>query len=148
MDPRVDQDHRALFKLLDRVSTHRRDSDLEDLNPLLDQLLEYSFEHFAREESSMEAWNYPRSAQHSEAHQAMRKAFIESLRQVVKGSLAIPVFLQHIKESFTYHFEMEDMLFICWQREHPNGKTPPPIPIPARSQPGGHLSEREGGSVR
>ncbi len=116
MDPRVDEDHRALFKLLDQVSTHRRDSDIEDLNPLLDRLLEYTFDHFAREEKTMEACGYPQHAHHSNEHLAMRKSFIDSLRQVVKGTMAIPVFIRHVKESFTYHFETEDMLFICWQQ--------------------------------
>jgi hemerythrin-like metal-binding protein len=117
MDPRVDQDHRTLFKLLDQVATHRRDSDVEDLNPLLDQLLEYTFDHFAREEKAMATWGYPQQAHHSTEHLAMRKSFIESLRQVVKGGMAIPVFIQHVKESFTYHFETEDMLFVCWQQQ-------------------------------
>jgi hemerythrin len=118
MEPQVDQDHRTLFKLLDRVSTHRRESDIDDINQLLDQLLEYTFDHFAREESAMKARDYPRMAQHSKEHVAMRKAFIESLRKVVKGSMAIPVFIQHLKESFTYHFETEDMTWVCWQQRH------------------------------
>jgi hemerythrin-like metal-binding protein len=128
MDPRVDEDHRALFKLLDQVSTHRRDSDVEDLNPLLDQLLEHTFDHFAREEKAMESWGYPEHALHSKEHQAMRKSFIESLRQVVKGSMAIPVFVQHVKESFTYHFETEDMLFVCWQ-QRADRELKRPVPI-------------------
>jgi len=119
MNPGVDEDHRALFKLLDRASTHRRDSDVEDLNPLLDQLLEHTFDHFAREEKAMEIWGYPQLDHHSKEHQALRKAFIESLRQAAKGSMGLPVFIQHVKESFTYHFETEDMLFVCWQ-QHPD----------------------------
>jgi len=118
MDPQVDEDHRALFRLLDRLATHRRESDIEDLNPLLDELMEYTFVHFAREEGAMKARNYPRLANHSEQHQVMRKALIESLRQVAKGNLVIPVFIQHIKDSFSYHFETDDMTFVTWQRQH------------------------------
>ena len=116
MDPRVNEDHRSLFKLLDLVSTHRRESDLDEFNALLDQLLEYTFDHFTREERAMEACGYPGALQHSKEHAAMRKALIESLRKVVKGSIAIPAFVRHLKESFSYHFETDDMTWVCWQQ--------------------------------
>lgn len=118
LDPQVDADHQVLFKLLDRVATLRRESDVEDLNPILDQLIEYTFDHFAREERAMEAYGYPRSALHSEAHMAMRKALLESLRQVVKGSMPTSVFTRHLKESFTYHFESDDMTFVTWLHQN------------------------------
>ena len=116
-DPQVDEDHRALFRLLDRLATHRRESDIEDLNPLLDELIEYTFAHFAREEEVMKTQGYPRLTEHSEQHQVMRKALIEALRLVAKGGLDIPVFIQHIKDSFGYHFETDDMTFITWQQQ-------------------------------
>ncbi len=117
MEARIDKDHRTLFKLLDQLATHRRESDLDDLNNLLDQLLEYTFEHFAHEERVMADEGYPRRAEHGDIHAAMRKAFIEALRKVADGSMALPVFLQHLKESFIYHFEGEDMLFVCWRQQ-------------------------------
>lgn len=124
MDPRLNEDHRSLFKLLDRLSTHRRESDLDDLNALLDQLLEYTFDHFTREERAMAAFEYPNAAQHSREHVVMRKAFIESLRKVAKGSMTIPAFVRHLKESFTYHFETDDMTWVCWQQRR--AKEPDP----------------------
>lgn len=126
MEPRIDEDHRVLFKLLDRLATHRRESDIEDLNPLLDQLIEYTFAHFAREERAMKAQDYPRLAAHADQHEAMRKALLESLREVAKGSLAIHVFIQHIRDSFSYHFESDDMTYIAWQQN--------PSPTPSRNQ--------------
>lgn len=117
MDARIDEDHRALFKLLDQLATHRRESDLDDLNDLLDQLLEYTFDHFAHEERVMSEEGYPRRAEHADTHAAMRKAFIEALRRVAEGSMALSTFVQHLKESFTYHFEREDMLFVCWRQQ-------------------------------
>ena len=124
MDPRIDEDHQILFKLLDGLASHRRESDIEDLNPLLDQLIEYTFAHFTREEEAMKAQDYPRLAGHAEQHQAMRKALLESLREVAKGGLAIPVFIQHIKDSFSYHFETDDMTYIAWRK----GQNPPSNP--------------------
>jgi hemerythrin-like metal-binding protein len=117
-DPRVDEDHRTLFKLLDRLATLRRESDTEDLNQVLDQLLVYTFEHFAREERAMEESGYPRRGRHSEEHVAVRKALIEALRQVMRGDMGIPVFVGHLKESLTYHFETADLPFVTWQLHH------------------------------
>jgi hemerythrin-like metal-binding protein len=122
MDPRIDADHLTLFKLLDRMGTHRRASDIDELNPLLDQLLEHTFDHFTREEQMMQSWGYTGAAGHILEHEAMRKAFIESLRRVVKGDQAVPAFIQHARESFTYHFETADMVFIHWlQMNRPTG---------------------------
>ncbi|MBI1751838.1 MAG: hemerythrin family protein [Acidobacteria bacterium] len=128
-DPQVDEDHRALFKLLDQLATHRRESDLEDLNGLLDQLLEYTFAHFSREENAMRIAGYPKLARHSEQHEAMRKALIESLRTVARGQVALPTFIQHLKDSFTYHFETDDMTFVTWEkaRQAPEKKSDMPI---------------------
>jgi hemerythrin-like metal-binding protein len=117
LDARLDEDHRSLFSLLDRVAAYRKDSDLADINLLLDQLLEHSFDHFAREEKAMETRGFPHSEQHARDHQALRKAFIEALRRVTKGTMTLPVFIRQIKESFSYHFEVEDMAFIRWQQE-------------------------------
>lgn len=116
MDPRENEDHRRLFKLLDRISTNRRESDLDETNALLDELLEYTFDHFSREEKAMAACAYPSSVQHAKEHVAMRQAFIESLRKVTKGSMTIPDFVRHLKESFIYHFERDDMIWVCWQQ--------------------------------
>lgn len=122
MDPRIDADHLTLFKLLDHMGTHRRASDIEELNPLLDQLLDHTFDHFTREEQMMHSWGYPGAAGHILEHEAMRKAFIESLRRVVKGDQPVPAFIQHARESFTYHFETADMVFIHWlQTNQPTG---------------------------
>jgi hemerythrin len=131
LDPQVDADHRALFRLLDQVATHRRESDAGELNQLLDRLLEYTFDHFAREERAMRAYGYPQGSRHTQEHQAMRKAFIESLRRVVKGDMALPAFIKHLRESFTYHFETDDMRFVTWQRQHQGQATGTPVGLAA-----------------
>lgn len=134
-DPQIDEDHRALFKLLDRLATHRRESDLEDLNRLLDQLLEYTFAHFFREEEAMLASGYPKLARHAEQHEAMRKALIESLRTVARGQLALPTFIQHLKDSFTYHFETDDMTFVTWEKAQQAPELANHLPIQAGRSP-------------
>jgi hemerythrin len=118
LDPQVDEDHRTLFCLLDRLATHRRELDLEGLNPLLDQLIDYTFTHFSREEAVMQASNYPELSNHAELHHLIRKALIESVRQVAKGEITLHEFIHQTKERFTRHFEADDLSFVAWQQTH------------------------------
>lgn len=118
LDPQVDEDHRTLFWLLDRLATHRREFDLDGLNPLLDQLIEYTFAHFTREEAVMQTSGYPELSNHAELHATLRKALLESVRQVAKGDVAIHLFIQQTKERFIRHFEADDLSFVAWQQQH------------------------------
>lgn len=117
LDPQVDADHQTLFKLLDEVATQRRESDADGLNGLLDQLLEHTFEHFAREEALMASQGYPRLEAHVQSHQDLREAFLEALRQAVHDRMPLPAFIEHVRESFVVHFETEDMTFIGWRQQ-------------------------------
>jgi hemerythrin-like metal-binding protein len=117
LDPQVDEDHKAMFKLLDRVATLRRESDLEELNPLLDCLIEHTLTHFTHEERIMEGCGYPQASGHAEEHAAIQKAFLDSLRKVAAGNLAVPTFIRLLKESFTFHLERDDMTFITWRKQ-------------------------------
>lgn len=117
LDPQVDADHQTLFRLLDEVATQRRESDAEGLNTLLDQLLEHTFEHFAREEALMAGEGYPRLEAHVQSHQALRDAFLEALRQVVHDRMPLPAFIHQARESFVVHFETEDMTYIAWRQQ-------------------------------
>jgi hemerythrin len=100
----------------------------------LDALIEFTFTHFTREERTMAASGYLQSLTMRPKHQAMQKAPLESLRQVAKGRLEIPVFLGHLKESFTCHFERDDMTFITWQRSNP-GKSARETASPGADSP-------------
>jgi hemerythrin len=95
----------------------------------------------------MEAQGYPRIAHHAEQHQAMRKALIESLRQVAKDRLTLPVFIQHIKDSFSYHFETDDMTFVTWQKQRQTKESASDFPDPVRSLARGIQSKDAAGSL-
>ena len=106
-----------MFKIIDQIGTHRRKSDFEDLLILLNQLHQFTIEHFAREEGSMRASNYPKLNEHREQHHSIQRELNETLRQVANGSIPVPKFSQEIKEGYNHHFKRDDLLFMAWQQE-------------------------------
>jgi hemerythrin-like metal-binding protein len=108
-DDRINEDHRALFKLLDQIATHRRKTDREDLELLLKRLLEGTLHHFAHEESLMRASRYSESLDHQKQHRSISNTIREALGQVSKGQMLSPLDIERIKQAYTFHFKRDDM---------------------------------------
>ncbi|MBC7907677.1 MAG: hemerythrin family protein, partial [Rhodospirillaceae bacterium] len=67
-----DQDHQKLIAILNNLweaSEERRGYEI--IVSLLDELIEYTRTHFAREEEMFARWNYPGAAKHMEAHRKL-----------------------------------------------------------------------------
>ena len=76
-DTALDNDHRAIFKLIDKVQSAAEsglDSTLIEI--ALDRLVGYANGHFAREEEFMRRMRYP----HIERHRTQHRAMIDHLR--------------------------------------------------------------------
>lgn len=112
LDARINEDHRTLFKLLDRIATHRRKTDLEDLEPLLKRLLECTLHHFAHEEGLMRASRFPEFPAHQQQHRSISNTIREALGQASKGFVISPSYLERMKEAYTFHFKRDDMTFM------------------------------------
>ncbi|MBK8174291.1 MAG: hemerythrin family protein [Rhodospirillales bacterium] len=68
--PRVDNDHKRLFELLNRVRfLDLAGDDPQAIGDALSELLLYTQTHFRREEQLMELGGYPGLAGHRRAHQ-------------------------------------------------------------------------------
>ena len=108
-DERINEDHRALFKLLDQIATHRRKTDREELELLLKRLLEGTLHHFAHEESLMRASRYSGSLDHQKQHRSISKTIQEALGQVSQGQMISPLDIERIKQAYTFHFKRDDL---------------------------------------
>lgn len=62
----IDKDHQVIVSLLNRV-THRTADDPE-LNTVIEELVDYTRDHFRREEAVMEACGYPDLEKHRGRH--------------------------------------------------------------------------------
>lgn len=68
----IDVDHKYLICMINTVELTMRTPKHRDLLPTtLEQLVEYTQEHFKREESIMISTSYPRYFQHKQQHQLL-----------------------------------------------------------------------------
>ena len=75
----LDQDHRFLVTLIDRLASMDDLGNTPEIEHVLDDLVRYTEEHFEREEEYMRATDYPDLARHQRLHEEMVKK-IEKLR--------------------------------------------------------------------
>lgn len=67
--PQIDEHHRHLFMLLDKIYTTFGGPDAnEELTLVIDELIDYAIYHFFFEEQAMGNSNYPHLDQHRQAH--------------------------------------------------------------------------------
>ena len=115
----VDQDHQSLFKLFNALSDAMRNGQTKAvIASVLDQLLEYTVNHFRREEEVMAAVNYPDLAAHRKEH----KAFVSQATQArqafdasAANTLAIET-LSFVKDWLINHIQKSDQAFAPYLR--------------------------------
>ncbi len=101
-----------MFKLLDLIATHRRKTDLEDLERLLKRLHGCTLSHFTHEERLMRVSGFPGFLDHHLQHQSIANTIREALGQVSRGLMISPVAIARMKEAYTFHFKRDDMPFM------------------------------------
>lgn len=67
----LDEDHRILIAIVNKLADESVRSRPEAIGPILDELIDYTRQHFAREEAAMEAARYPAFAGHKVLHDRM-----------------------------------------------------------------------------
>lgn len=118
--PLIDNDHRALIHLINRLHESVSAGDTYDvLDELLNRLVDYVDIHFMREERVMDACAYPQTPEHKEEHAAFVE-FVQELRkkitaqdaQTQAGELA-----DYLKDWLNHHILIQDMAY----REYAEG---------------------------
>ena len=114
----IDQDHKYLICLFNSIELALKDDEsLEHLPLFVNQLLEYTREHFAREERIQLKINYPKYAEHKGQHQ-----------QIIDR-------LQRIDNEIVELFRANDTLLENASGAQPE-PTPDPNPDPEQAQTG------------
>lgn len=79
----IDQDHRYLFCLVNTVELALRlEENAEVIEAALEQLVQYTRDHFAREETLQLKVRYPGYLEHKTEHQALLQRVAELQRQI------------------------------------------------------------------
>ncbi|MCF8468362.1 MAG: hemerythrin domain-containing protein [Sneathiella sp.] len=66
--PEVDADHRELLAIMKKIESLADAGAFDDCGPLLDELIDFSVAHFAREEEMLVEVGYPNADIHKEYH--------------------------------------------------------------------------------
>ena len=124
----LDQDHRSMFSMLNQMNDALQDgTEGAMMAPLLDRLLLYTREHFAREEALMAECGYPDLAAHRREHQQLAvqvRALHQRLTDGSTESLGREV-LVLFKTWLTSHIRVSDFLYkpylVARTRSHDRG---------------------------
>lgn len=89
--PAIDQDHQRLIRIVNELyDTIARGDGRAAVGGLLEQLEQYTQEHFHREESLFAPTSYPHAAAHRREHDWMRKHMADMRRSWREGTLGAP----------------------------------------------------------
>jgi hemerythrin len=109
----LDEDHRRLFAMVNRLFDALDGGDGDLLGPLFDALVDYTRDHFAREEALMAARHYPALAAHRAEHLQLAER-VHSLRDRFLGGTDEPVgqeLLVLFKTWLTSHIRVSDCAY-------------------------------------
>jgi hemerythrin-like metal-binding protein len=90
--PEIDREHQGLFALAERLhSAMRAGKGGEFLNPHLDELIEYTRDHFAHEETLMKRIGYPYYEDHCRQHEELRTKVREMGNRAAAGEISMTI---------------------------------------------------------
>ena len=123
--PALDSDHKALIKLIN--SLHK---DLElgegqtELDQVFEQLIVYVDYHFKREESVMEACNYPATDAHREEHHSLAQEMLYFRDLHMRGGERQigEELLDFLKSWLNHHVLIQDMHYKKYAEGNPQAQ--------------------------
>ena len=112
-NPQLDEDHRQLFALFNRLCQALEDNQpAGHLETLLVELLGYSERHFAAEEIAMQQSDFDGYSEHIAEHETLYDKVAELRKRLADGerklALELGIFLQ---EWLLHHVKVEDQKF-------------------------------------
>ena len=115
---KMDQEHQELVKrmnaLYDGVEEEQSPSQIQNL---IDDLAEYTVQHFADEEAYMEEIGFTGLATHKIIHQQLLKQFAEHVENFKKQQKVQPEFFNFLKVWLTAHIKGIDMKYSNFVKE-------------------------------
>ena len=103
--PKIDLQHRSLIDLINKLHDAIDEGrDKEVLGVVLAELVDYTVNHFALEETYMDAHNYPASDEHKNEHELLRQKVFALQQQLAAGRPVVTIeVMKFLKEWLTRH---------------------------------------------
>jgi len=106
----VDDDHKQLLLLCNRSQSLVNENEPpSNMLRIHDELAEYIRDHFSREESVMEACNYPDLENHKQVHIIMMRKLSEMRRQITLDQISPDALFNFIKDWWIDHIRTMDL---------------------------------------
>ncbi|MDH5749470.1 MAG: bacteriohemerythrin [Rhodospirillales bacterium] len=111
-----DTDHKNIFSFIKQLENAcDKGKGFDVLEPIMNALLEYTEDHFTREEQMMSRLGYPDMENHMDLHHDLRERVMLFRKQFVEDSLDDVLseleFLEFLREWLGFHILKEDMLY-------------------------------------
>jgi hemerythrin-like metal-binding protein len=106
----IDADHRCLIDFVNQLHTATsRGEGRQVVEPLLDELLSYTREHFAREERLMASLRFPRIDEHGRSHRRLIDEIDKLVRLHAQGSITTAAQVSLLlRDWLSLHIRRED----------------------------------------
>lgn len=121
----IDNDHKTLFALVNRLHDRIKAGDGEDaVGDALDGLVDYIDTHFAREERYMEECGYPDIIPHAQKHRDLART-VHSLKTLFEDDpreIENDAILRFLKNWLTNHILKADMDYVPYVMGEKKGR--------------------------
>lgn len=122
----VDRDHKRLVDMINNLHRAMKDGKgASAIGPILDEFVNYTAEHFGREEKVFDKFGYPETPAHKEKHRKLVATMKEVAQDYKDGNFAVGIDLLAIaKDWLVGHIMGTDMEYVAFFRKH--GVSEPP----------------------
>jgi len=109
----IDDDHQELVNLLGKcLKLNSGESECEQVDSILEELMEYTQRHFKYEEALMEACDYPDRVVHTRVHELLIKQVRNKQKKIKQGLLSIKDVVSFLTSWWEEHINVMDRAFI------------------------------------
>jgi hemerythrin-like metal-binding protein len=117
-DPEVDQQHRALYALVNDLNAGALISgEAGAIDSALERILRYVSTHFATEEALMERYAYPAAEEHIAIHRDFAQAATGKVTAHLAGeTVSLPELAQFMQQWLDTHIDQHDRPLIAHVR--------------------------------
>jgi len=109
----IDEQHKILIDLINRLyESIVKQTDNQEVNEILTELVQYTIVHFAVEESLMRIFDYPDYEGHKKIHQELQQQVIDLHKKVKENQASVSMdLLKFLKNWLSQHIFVEDQKY-------------------------------------
>jgi len=104
----IDQQHRRIVDYINRLDEVQRDKNLEKLQQVVSELVDYTLTHFIFEEELLEKANYPFISAHKKVHEAFKNRVSAYQERLNNGEDISKEVLSELRIWLTNHIKKDD----------------------------------------